>query len=107
MYNCNGQQAIARPFLDGKGVLPVDPTDPGCDVTKYHTISRNGDDTIAPSSNFIYDFYSYKFMTQEGWEEVLSHDADGNVLSGSAAALIEKYKLDGKGVYEQVKDFLK
>lgn len=27
--------------------------------------------------------------------------------SGSAAALIDKYKLDGKGVYEQVKDFLK
>lgn len=27
--------------------------------------------------------------------------------SGSAAALVEKYKLDGKGVYEQVKDFLK
>ena len=33
MYNGNGQQAIARPFLDGKGVLPVDPTVPGCDVT--------------------------------------------------------------------------
>ena len=27
--------------------------------------------------------------------------------SGSATALVEKYKLDGKGVYEQVKDFLK
>lgn len=27
--------------------------------------------------------------------------------SGSAAALVEKYKLDGKGVYEQVKEFLK
>lgn len=26
--------------------------------------------------------------------------------SGSAAALMEKYKLDGKGVYEQVKDYL-
>jgi transketolase len=26
--------------------------------------------------------------------------------SGSAAALIEKYKLDAKGVYEQVKEFL-
>jgi transketolase len=25
--------------------------------------------------------------------------------SGSAAALVEKYRLDGKGVYEQVKDF--
>ena len=27
--------------------------------------------------------------------------------SGSAAALVEKYKLDGKGIYEQIKDFLK
>ena len=27
--------------------------------------------------------------------------------SGSAAALVEKYKLDGKGIYEQVIDFLK
>ena len=26
--------------------------------------------------------------------------------SGSAAALVEKYKLDAKGVYEQVKAFL-
>ncbi len=26
--------------------------------------------------------------------------------SGSAAALVEKYKLDAKGVYEQVKEFL-
>ena len=26
--------------------------------------------------------------------------------SGSAAALVEKYKLDGKGIFEQVKDFL-
>ena len=27
--------------------------------------------------------------------------------SGSASALLEKYKLDGKGIYEQIKDFLK
>ena len=27
--------------------------------------------------------------------------------SGYAAALVEKYKLDGKGIYEQIKDFLK
>lgn len=27
--------------------------------------------------------------------------------SGSAAALVAKYKLDGKGIYEQIKDFLK
>ncbi|MDE6202032.1 MAG: transketolase family protein [Lachnospiraceae bacterium] len=27
--------------------------------------------------------------------------------SGSAAALVEKYKLDGKGIYEQIKDYLK
>ncbi len=33
------------------------------------------------------------------------YDAFGE--SGSAAALMEKYKLDGKGVYEQVRDYLK
>lgn len=27
--------------------------------------------------------------------------------SGSAQALLEKYKLDGKGIFEQVKEFLK
>lgn len=27
--------------------------------------------------------------------------------SGSAAALVEKYRLDGKGIYEQIKDFLR
>ncbi len=27
--------------------------------------------------------------------------------SGSAAALVEKYKLDGKGIFEQIQDFLK
>ncbi len=27
--------------------------------------------------------------------------------SGSAAALVEKYQLDGKGIYQQIKDFLK
>ncbi|MDY2698342.1 MAG: transketolase family protein [Lachnospiraceae bacterium] len=27
--------------------------------------------------------------------------------SGSAAALLEKFKLDGKGIYEQIKDYLK
>ena len=27
--------------------------------------------------------------------------------SGSAEALVEKYKLDGKGIYEQIKGFLK
>lgn len=89
MYNCNGQQAIARPFLDGKGVIPVTDTGHGCDESKYHEISRFGDDTIAPCSNFIYDFYAYKFMVQDGWEEVLSHDENGSVLSGSAKALDE------------------
>ena len=27
--------------------------------------------------------------------------------SGSAAALVEKYQLDGKGIYAQVKEFMK
>ena len=34
MYNCNGQQAIARPFLDGKGPEQMVSTDHGCDESK-------------------------------------------------------------------------
>lgn len=90
MYNENGQQAVARPFLDGQGVNIPDPENwPGCDITKWHDISMADQTTQAPSHNFVYDFYSYKYLVQEGWEEVLSHDSEGNVIFGSPQALDE------------------
>lgn len=96
MYNENGQQAIARPYLHHAGELPGDadlpvmwPREHAKPMVHMHILDEFDNDTNAPCSNFIYDFYSYKFMVQEDWEEVLSHDADGNVISGSASALDE------------------
>ena len=93
MYNQDGSQAVARPFLEEPVFQPRDPNeDPrkgDCDRTKYHTLSSFDGDTNGPSQNFIYDFYSYKFLVNDGWKEVLSHDADGNVLSGDPKALDE------------------
>lgn len=92
MYNENGLQSIARPFLDRNGYIePVPPAkvDGDIDHTKWHDMGNYDEDTMAPSSNFVYDFYQYKFIVQDEWTEVLAHDADGNVISGSAAALDE------------------
>lgn len=98
MYNQDGRQAIARPYLDGAGEDPTIGTPPadmfggGGEEKPMHLMhvhSENDQDTNAPSSNFIYDFDSYRFLVQDDWTEVLSHDAEGNVLSGSARALEE------------------
>lgn len=92
MYNQNGQQAIARPYLDGGEVTgqigesgPVAPPD----MPKYHAQSGFDAGTNAPSSNFIYDFETYRFFVRDDWQEVLSHDSSGAVVSGSIVALQE------------------
>lgn len=87
MYNENGLQAIARPYLENK--TPPQEQGPGCDESKYHDYGGNDQDTNAPSKNFVYDFYSYKFLVNDGWQEVLSHDENGNILSGDPKLLDE------------------
>lgn len=97
MYNENGQQAIARPYLNHAGEIETGDVAPQViwprgeekPMANMHIQNEFDADTNAPCSNFIYDFYSYKFMVQDDWKEVLSHDADGNVISGSAKALDE------------------
>lgn len=89
MYNEDGRQAVARPYLDGNGYIPAPYTGPGCDESKWHELGMFDTETNAPSNNFIYDFYSYRFLVDDCWEEVLSHDENGNVISGSARLLDE------------------
>lgn len=95
MYNEDGRQAVARPYLEEEIIVPKVETDepvyqgPGCDETKWHEGGRYDEDTNAPCNNFIYDFYSYKFLVNDDWEEVLSHDAEGNILSGDPRKLDE------------------
>lgn len=115
MYNQNGLQATARPFLDGAGCDETVGTPPaemfnGGGIPKpmkhMHNINRCSVDTNAPATNFIYDFYNYKFLVHDDWTEVLVHDADGNVISGSPKALEEasaagcEMKVGIKGICE-------
>ena len=94
LYNEDGQQAIARPYLDGvapSGEPGSAPPDTPANMPKYHTQSTWDAETNAPASNFVYDFDVYRFHVRDGWREVLSHDADGRVRSGSVAALVEAF----------------
>ncbi len=93
MYNQDGQQAIARPYLDGiptpdrRGPSPLDDHSA---MPKYHQLDGFDAATNAPSSNFIYDFEMYRFWVRDDWREVLSHAADGKVISGSVEGLAEE-----------------
>ena len=94
LYNQNGQQAIARPHLDGQqttqdlGALQIDNH---IDMPKYHAQDGWDRQTNAPSQNFIYDFDLYRFYVRDEWREVLSHDADGAVQSGSVHDLADAF----------------
>jgi len=88
MYNIDGTQAIARPFLDGGGP-ETGSAEAGCKPEYFHDLGSSDGDTIAPSSNFVYDFYSYKFYTNECFEQVYANDEEGRCTSGSLKALTD------------------
>lgn len=85
LYNQDGEQAIARPFLDGKD--PVAAPEESAPMPRYHTRDSWDENTNSPSSNFVYDFEVFRFYVDDTWEEVLLHDAGGAVQSGSVEAL--------------------
>ena len=90
LYNQDGHQAVARPYLDGQaasGQLGPVPVDEHSEMPKYHELESWDVDTNAPSSNFIYDFDNFRYFVCEQWEQVFAHDADGNVTDGSVEAL--------------------
>ncbi|MGE0605498.1 MAG: hypothetical protein AB7O62_00115 [Pirellulales bacterium] len=90
MYNEDGQQAIARPQLDGPpatGPAGASPPSDHPGMPKYHELDRFDAQTNAPSSNFIYDFDQLRYFVREDWREVLAHDGTGQVTFGSVDAL--------------------
>lgn len=96
LYNQDGHQAIGRPHLDGQETVPT-PEEGSVEMPKYHLLESWDEATNAPSSNFIYDFDTYKFYVDDTWREVLHHDAEGQVLSGSIDALATAFA-DGVSV---------
>ena len=88
MYNQDGQQAIARTYLDGgtppgAGTLGPAALDDWRAYPKYHQQDGWDAGTNSPSSNFIYDFEVFRYTVCDDWQELLAHDAAGRVQSGS------------------------
>jgi len=100
LYNQDGTQAIARPYLHGApehsvAAPPATSSPPA--MPKYHEHDSWDAGTNAPSSNFTYDFDVFRYFVCDRWEEVLSHDAAGRATSGSVEALATAFS-DGCAV---------
>jgi hypothetical protein len=95
MYNQDGQQAIARPYLDGGSaggtIGPAEPDDWSA-YPKYHQQDSWDAGTNAPCSNFVYDFEVFRYFVCDDWEEVLTHDAAGRARSGSIDLLAAAFE---------------
>ena len=94
LYNQNGDQAIARPYLDGgptPGKMGPAPLDDHSAMPKYHQFDAWDTGTNAPSSNFVYEFETYRYMVSDDWQEVCACDANGKVLSGSIDTLADEF----------------
>ena len=94
MYNQDGRQAIARPYLDGMpahGKIGPSPLEDHSAMPKYHQHDGWDAGTNAPSSNFTYLFENFRYFVRDDWREVLSHDADGTVIGGSLDELTEAF----------------
>jgi hypothetical protein len=94
LYNQDGGQAIARPHLDGlaaTGNLGPAPLDDHSAMPKYHQLDNWDAGTNAPSSNFVYDFETYRYLVSDNWTEVLAHDARGARVSGSVERLASEF----------------
>lgn len=93
LYNENGRQAIARPYLDGRPVAdePGSSLENHSDMPKYDQHDGWDADTNAPSSNFTYHFETFRYFVKDDWREVLSCAPDGRVTSGSLEMLVKAF----------------
>lgn len=94
LYNQDGTQGIARPFLDGRpsrGVPGASSATSPPDMPKYKISDSWDAETNAPSQNFVYDFDIFRYCTSDTWQMALHHAKDGAVLSGSLDELISAF----------------
>jgi hypothetical protein len=91
LYNQDGTQAIARPYLDGVSAEMTAVVTSPEKMPRYHTFDSHDASTKAPSQNFVYDFDIYRFHVDDSWQEVFRHSATGDVLSGSITELVDAF----------------
>ena len=93
MYNQDGHQCRARPYLEEESpkysIPPDSPTQNKPKMPKMHPIDKWDIETNAPSDNFIYDFDFFRYFVRDDWEEVLSNDENGDIISGSSEDLAD------------------
>jgi hypothetical protein len=87
--NDNGQYGVARPYLDGRPGKAVVEDRSG---SGYEILDRFDEETPAPSENAMYAYGQYNWWVRNDWEEVLRHDADGAVVSGSLEAVQDAFR---------------
>ncbi|GAA5221513.1 hypothetical protein GCM10025777_21430 [Membranihabitans marinus] len=90
MYNQDGSQGIARPYLE-KEDKSNGKVDDHIEMARYNIIKDWDQDSLAPSRNFVYDFDTYRFFVDDSWEEVFVNDGLGEVLRGSLSVLEEAF----------------
>jgi hypothetical protein len=94
MYNQDGTQAIARPYLDGSPAESTPGPSPAQSprkMPKYHVLENWDTGTNAPSQNFVYAFDVFRYCVNDSWREVLRHSATGDVASGSIEDLVDAF----------------
>jgi hypothetical protein len=94
LYNEDGSQAIARPFLGGPPEQGPHGPSPPADhsrMPRFNEHDRWDDGTNAPSSNFTYAFDTLRYFVREDWRLVLHHAGNGDVIAGSYADLAEAF----------------
>jgi hypothetical protein len=94
LYNEDGLQGIARPYLDGApatGRPGPSPPDDHSAMPKYHQLDGWDAATNAPSSTFVYDFEVFRFFVSDTWAELFAHDEEGRPERGSLDALTEAF----------------
>ena len=93
LYNQDGRQAIARPYLDGRKVTgEIGPSrNRESRMPKYCPLDTWDTGTNAPSENFIWHFEEFRYSVRDDWQEVLSTKANGTVVSGSIDKLTEAF----------------
>ena len=107
MYNCDGRQAIARPFLDGQTRMPpcgeCEFTQPS-DMPKYHIASCFDQSSNGPSQNFVYDFEYFRYIVRDDWQEIYAHDENGNTTFGSLEDMLSAIR-EGRDTKAAIRNF--
>lgn len=108
MYTMDGDQALANLVLGEATMPPVPPGGRVLEPTPPDMPKMSGQEffdvgTTGPSRNFVYDMETYRYVVRDEWQEVLAHDPDGRVTSGSFAAL-EAAQIAGREVKVGIRD---